>query len=95
MPPNDQTPEDFDHAAAHLILGTFLNGDQDGVLGLLDQIRDPVVTAAISIRICQQLDPSQIAVFLEMLEDDDGEDDSEDDGEEAETDGPRPSRGAR
>lgn len=63
-----EDPEEFDQEIAHLILGKFLNGDAGTVLDYFDEIKDPVVAAAVTVRICYELDPGQIAEFLAMLE---------------------------
>lgn len=69
MPAKERSPEDVDQDLAHAILGKFLGGDADTVLDLFDEIQDPVVAAAVSIRVCYELDPTQIAEFLALLED--------------------------
>lgn len=71
--------EDFDHRAAHAILGKFLAGDDDKVRELFDEIGDPLVAAAVTIRLCLELDPGEIALLLTILEEEDPE---EEGGEE-------------
>lgn len=83
MPDNEEpTAEEVDHDLAHEILGKFLGGDFDMVLDLFDQIPDPVVAGAVAVRVCQELDVTQIAEFLAVLEDESqDEDDCPDPGE--------------
>jgi hypothetical protein len=79
--------EDLDQELAHAVLGKFLGGDADAVMDIFDlEIKDPVVAAAVAIRVCEELDTTQISEFLAMLEeepegDDDGDGAPDDDGD--------------
>lgn len=79
--PKEETIEEMDQGAAHAILGKFLGKDVDAVIELFDEIEDPVVAAAVTVRVCYELDPTQISEFLEMLETEDEDDGSENEDE--------------
>ena len=82
-PDQDPDPSEWDQEAAHAILGKFLGKDFETVRDLFDQVEDPIAAAAVAVRVCYELDPTQIAEFLALLEDDSLDDAGEDgDGEE-------------
>lgn len=83
--PDDEKPEILDQDLAHTILGKFLGDTPEVIVKMIDRLEDPVVAAAVIIRVCYELDPTQIAELLALLEDEDLDDQDEDEELDAET----------
>lgn len=86
----EDTPEQIDQDLANAVLGKLLGKNPEGVLGLLDGIPDPVVAAAVAIRVAYQCDAAQTAEFLAILEDETMEGEGEDGDGDQEEDDPEP-----